>query len=361
MPRLFGRDWSRDELLDRIGEPSQLAGARCADTLRSPESGAGALEMWNSSGLRLTLLPGRCLDIADARFRGMPLCFHAAPGVVGPAFHEPQGEGWLRGWCGGLLTTCGLTFVGHPERDPEEEDEDLGLHGRISFAPARDLAMDAGWEGDDYVVRVRGRMHEAAVFGVNLELRREFRMTLGEPCLRLHDRVVNRSRTLTSPLMVVYHTNPGFPLLDEGTRLLLDSRRSIEWLEDREVGPEDYARARAPSAENHDDVFVHDPRPDAGGMVNVALVNERLAGGLGLYWRFPKAEIPILNQWQHFEAGTYVTGIEPGNCSVLGRARNRAAGTLEHLPPGEARDLHLEMGVLEGAAAIAAFAEQHGL
>ena len=355
MPQLFGRDWTRDELLDHVGDMSQLAGARRSDTVSGPEAGAGFIEMWNSSGLCLTLLPGRCLDIAYAHYRGMPLCFRASPGDVGPAFYEPEGQSWLRGWCGGLLATCGLTFLGHPETDPEEEDEEIGLHGRISYAPAREVVAEGAWEGDDYVVRVRGKMREAIVFGANLELTREIRMRLGEPRFVIHDRVENRSRTVTSPLMLVYHTNPGFPLLDEGSRLVLNSRRTTEWLKDREVGPEEYTTAAAPSAEAHDDVYIHDPVPDAEGYVNVALVNDQLGDGLGLYWRAPKAELPILNQWQHFEAGTYVSGIEPGNCSVLGRARNRASGTLQHIAPGEVREFHLEMGVLDGRDAIAAF------
>jgi hypothetical protein len=159
--------------------------------------------------------------------------------------------------------------------------------------------------------------------------------------------------------MVVYHTNPGFPVLDEGTRLILRSQRTRQWFEDeeeeREVGPEAYTTVCAPVDGKGDSVFVHDPVSDADGIVAVGLLNDRL--GLGLYWKFAKAELPILNQWQHFATGTYVTGIEPGNCSVLGRQRNRAAGTLQHIEPGEVREFHLEMGVLDGAEEMEAFAE----
>jgi hypothetical protein len=88
-------------------------------------------------------------------------------------------------------------------------------------------------------------------------------------------------------------------------------------------------------------------------MVHVGLVNDRL--GLGLTWTFPRRELPILNQWQHFHKGTYVTGLEPGNCSVLGRAWNRKHGTLEYIAPGATRDFHLQLGVLDGAREIRAF------
>jgi len=356
MPHLFGRDWTRAELQARVGDMSQLAAVRRAEWVEGIERGAGLIEVFNASGLCFTVLPGRALDIAFAHYRGLGLCFRGNVGDVGPAFYEPEGDGWLRGFFGGLLTTCGLSFVGHAETDPEEENRELGLHGRLAFLPARNVVAEAQWEGQDYVVRIRGRMREAVVFGTNLEMTREITTVLGEKCLRLHDRVENLGFQ-RSPLMVVYHTNPGFPLLDEGARLVLSSQRSREWFEEleeeREVGPESYTTVSAPTCGRHDRVIVHDPVADATGHVRVALLNDRL--GIGLYWKFPKDELPILNQWQHFEAGTYVTGIEPGNCSVLGRQRNRMAGTLEYLAPGEQREFHLEIGVLDGPEEMAAW------
>lgn len=352
MPRLFGQEYRKRELLDRVGDMSQLAGARRAELVEGNEQGAGLIEVFNASGLCFSVLPGRALDIASAHFQGMSLCFRSSTGDVGPAFYEPRGFGWLRGFFGGLVTSCGMTFVGHPERDPEEEDEELGLHGRLSYLPAKSVVAESGWEGEDYVVRVRGRVREAVVFGTNLELSREISTVLGEKCLRIHDRIENGSVDRT-PLMVVYHCNPGFPLLDAGTRLVVESERTTEWLEDREVGPEVYTVARGPEAEARDDVFVHRLRPDAAGDARVALINDRLR--LGLYFRFPVREMPILNQWQHFHRGTYVTGIEPGSASVLGRAWNRRHGTLEYLSPGETREFHLEIGVLQGEEEIRAF------
>lgn len=353
MVRLFGTTWESEVLRDHVGDMSQLAGARRAATVEGPQRGADGIQLWNSSGLELTLLPGRCLDVSAATYRGASLCFRSHTGETGPAFYEPAGDGWLRSFYGGLVVTCGLTFVGHAETDPVVENRELGLHGRISNAPADGVAVEGRWEEPGrYVVEARGRMREGAVFSPCLELRRKIRMELGVPGFTIEDEVENLSRTAHSPLMVVYHTNPGFPLLAEGTRLLLRSRRSIEWMNGREVTPERYATAGPPAHLPRDEVYLHDLEPDAAGNVEVALVNDRLFGGTALTWRYRKEELPILNQWQHFEAGCYVTGIEPGNCSVLGRAANRAAGTLQSIGPGEVRRFRLQMAVLEGTAAI---------
>jgi hypothetical protein len=352
---LFGKKWTRAALQNHVGDISQLIGARRAELMEGNERGAGLIEVWNSSGLRLSLLPGRGLDIAHAEYKGMALNFRSNTGDLGPAFYEPEGFGWLRGFFGGLLATCGLTFVGHPESDAKEEKTEQGLHGRVSFIPAKRVSIDESWEGDDCVVRVRGRVREAIVFGVNLELTREITMRLGEKRFFIRDRVENLGRTMTSPLMVVYHTNPGFPVVAEGTRLVVASRSVYESKEKRPVDSKMWKVVRAPTTAKDDHVYVHDPIADRSGHVHVGLINDRLGDGLGLYWRYRKSELPILNQWQHFEMGTYVTGIEPGNCNVFGRQANRNEGTLQKIGPGETREFNLEMGVLDGRREIAAF------
>ena len=352
MPKLFGKNYTKRQLLDRVGDISQLAGSRVGQLTQGNERGADLIEVFNASGLNFTVLPGRSLDIAAATYKGMSLCFRGNTGDVGPAFYEPQGFGWMRGFFGGLLTSCGLTFVGHPETDPEEENIELGLHGRLSFIPAKNVGAEGTWNGGDYTVQLSGKMREAEVFGTNLEMTRQIATTLGEKSIRIHDRVENLSVD-PSPLMLVYHTNPGFPLLDAGTRLVLNAKKSTEWEKDQEVGPEEYTVVSAPQKKAHDDVYVHRPIADSRGNVHVGLINDKLA--LGLYWKFPIKEIPILNHWQHFHRGTYVTGIEPGNCSVLGRAWNRKHKTLQYIQPGEVRDFHLEIGVLDGKKEIESF------
>jgi hypothetical protein len=189
-----------------------------------------------------------------------------------------------------------------------------------------------------------------------LEMTRQMSTVLGESVIRLHDRVENLG-TDPAPLMVLYHTNPGWPLLDVGARLLVQSGKTTDWLKDEDVSPDVYTKMAGPRQRMHDDVYVHRPRADRRGDAHVALINDRL--GLGLYWKFPRKQMPVLSQWQHFHRGTYVTGIEPGNCSALGRAWNRKNRTLEYLEPGQTRDFHLEMGVLDGEKEIRAYERAH--
>lgn len=77
------------------------------------------------------------MDISLAGFKGTNLVFLTCNGETHPAFFEPENIGWLRTFTGGLLTTCGLTYNGGPVTDGNEQ---LGLHGRYSTIPAKQVA-----------------------------------------------------------------------------------------------------------------------------------------------------------------------------------------------------------------------------
>ena len=66
---LFGRKYDRRTLLDRVGDMSQLAGARKAELVEGNERGADLIEVFNASGLCFSVLPGRALDIASAHYK----------------------------------------------------------------------------------------------------------------------------------------------------------------------------------------------------------------------------------------------------------------------------------------------------
>jgi len=92
-------------------------------------------------------------------------------------------------------------------------------------------------------------------------------------------------------------------------------------------------------------VFYHQVAADPEGRVLIALVNEKLP--LGLYVKYNRNQLKNLVQWKMLGQGAYVLGIEPANCHVEGRARERERGTLEFLPPGAKKNFSLEVGVLD--------------
>ena len=356
MPQLFGSALTRQQLLPQVGDMRQVAGVRLAELADGPERGVRVADVYTGSGFAFTVLLDRGMDIGAATYNGRALAWQAQPGTPAPSFYEPAGLGWLRTFHGGLVATCGLTYAGAPSVD---QGQALGLHGRIGHIPARHVYADAEWEGDAYVIRVQGKMRETVIFGEDLLLNRRITAWMGESRLLIEDTVENIGY-LPAPHMMLYHCNFGWPLIAEGTELIVPSTKISPRDAIAQAGWGEATRFEAPQAGYAEQVFFHDTRADAEGYVTAILANRVLdqGRGFGAYVRYHQAELPRLVEWKQMGAGTYVVGIEPANCLVMGRADERARGTLVTLAPGEKREYSVEIGALPGNAAIDALARQ---
>lgn len=346
-----GRD--RSFLMRRMGSMSQLAGLRRCILADGKATGVEAVDVKTGSGLEFTVLPGRGMDIAWANYKGVPLSYMSKTGVTAPGYYESEGDRWLRSFFGGLLTTCGLSNVGPACEGPSGKH---GLHGRIANTGAENVCVSEGWEGGSYVMSVSGRLREAAVFGENLTLTRNITAVLGERRFTLTD-VVENHACEPYPLMLLYHFNIGYPILDGKSKLICNSR-VMPRDEDAAQHVDEYARMHKPRKGQSEEVFFHDLRADGDGMVKAALVNHDLE--LGVYLKFDKRELNYFTEWKMLSEGEYVLGMEPGNCNPVSLARQIAEGEAEMLSPGEKRSFHIEFGVLDGERKIAGFVRENG-
>ena len=343
MPELYGRRYSREELLRRVGRLDQVAGIEPCVLSDGTAQGTRALRVSTGAGLDVTVLPDRCLDIPRATYNGRSLCWHGPAGVVAPQFYEPEGTGFLRSFFGGLVTTCGLRNFGPPYTDG---DERFPMHGRIGNLPAHDVSWGADWQGDECVFWIEGTVRETRLFGENMTLHRRITTSLGATSLRIENTVRNEGWR-DEGHMILFHMNPGFPLLDEGARLRVDPLDVHPRDAEAQKGLDVYDRFSAPRADFHEQVFVLDLRPDDAGYTTATLVNERLDGGLGLRLRFRKDQLPYMMEWRQLGEGAYVLGLEPANCPTIeGRAAAVERGTLPILKPGEERRYDIDVAVL---------------
>jgi hypothetical protein len=342
MVQLFGQQFTRSDLLQRIGDISQIAGVRILRLEDGIEEGVRLIEVRTGTGFRYNVLPSRGMDVSFAEYRGIPLSWRSCTRDVSPAFYEPAGDGWHRLFYGGMVITCGLTNVGAPCVDQGEE---LGRHGRISATPAESVYADGQWEGDEYHLIVRGRMREAAFWDENLAMTRRIHSRLGASWFRIEDEVENHGFS-PRPLMFLYHINIGFPLLSKESTVLIPSKKTMAM--DPSLNAGGFSELHDPRPDASSQVYYHDTASDPDGIVTAALINERLP--LGLYVRYRKDQLKNLVQWKMLGQGDYVLGIEPANCHVEGRAAERARGTLEFIAPGEKRQFYLELGVLDSEA-----------
>jgi len=348
MAELFGQSMSRMQILERVGNIAQLCDARMMEFTEGRATGVRTVEVTTGSGFAFTIVPSRCLDISRASFKGVPLAWQSAVGETSPFSYQPEGMEWLRGFFGGLLTTCGLSYSSHP---CEDEGELLGLHGRAANIPAEDVAVTRTWDGDEYRLSISGIVREVGVFKDNLVLHRTIETSLGASTLRITDRIRNAGFR-DSPLMMLYHINPGWPIVSEHSHLIAPVGGSTYFDENARSEPDQWSSFLPPQENYSERCYLHDMVPDRNGSVRLALVNETM--GIGVSMTYPKAEFPRFIQWKMMNRGEYVVGIEPGNITG-NRVQMRADGTLEMLAPGEERTFSIELGVLSGIEEIKNF------
>jgi hypothetical protein len=347
----------RGGLLRRVGRLEQFAGVRLVTLEDGSERGVRVLEFRSGSGFDLDVLVDRGFDVGRCSHGGRSLTWLSPTGVRGPWFAEQEGLGWLRGFGGGLLTTCGLDHAFGPAVDnaarfhyPGKQTESYGLHGRVSSTPARLLGYGERWDGDRCVLFAEGEVRQAAVFGEQLVLRRRIEVRAGESRLTIADEVANDGFDPVTH-MLLYHVNVGWPVVDDGAEVLAPAT-SVRSRGGEPIGG--YRQLHGPAAGYVEQVFEHDLAAEPDGRVPVAVVNRAL--GLGAYQVYRRDQLPFHFVWRMLGEGTFVVGIEPSTNRPAGRAAARERRELVELAPGERRRYELELGALDGAAEIDRFA-----
>lgn len=327
----------KDELFRYIGNINQIGGSRHYTLSEGRGRGMRAIDVNTGSGLQYTILPDRGMDISLASFMGKNLVYLSYNGETHPAFYEPQGLGWLHTFTGGLLTTCGLTWLGAPVKDGDEE---LGLHGRYSTIPARQVADLSEWVGDEYHIRLRGIIDEGRIFGTRLRVEREISSVAGKSTLNIKDIVTNTGSAM-SPYTILYHMNLGYPLLSEYAELILEPEKTVAATPFASDGLGEFRRFTKPQAGIQEQVYFHTVKPDGKGAGRVTLQNRQI--GVSLTIRFNAAELPFLTEWKMMGSGDYVLGLEPCNVPAKNRVALREENLLPYLKPGESVTNNIEV------------------
>lgn len=334
---------SKADLLKYVGHMDQLAGMKPYTFREGKKGGVDAVDLWNGAGLYMTILSGRASDIYSLTFRGQSLCWLSGLGVSNPEFMRTGDFEWEKNFSGGMLATCGLTTAGLPSVD---EGETLRLHGDISNIPSETAVCRTYWQGDDYCLEYSARTYQVRPYGENLCLTRTITVKMGENIVRIHDKVENLGFQKT-PLMMIYHLNFGYPLLDEGAELYLtyDKRYPTSALAEKTVEqigiitpPDSGYRARA---------YNHTVRADAQGYAYASLLNDKK--GLGATVKFRADTLNQFNLWKCLQKRDYVVGLEPCNCRTWGRDKARENGDLVFLEPMESTELSFEIQIHSNA------------
>ncbi|HDQ00458.1 MAG TPA: DUF4432 family protein [bacterium] len=343
--QIFGQNLSRRELEARLGSIENVIGVRRIELQEGQQAGVEMAHVRTGAGLSYYVNLSRALDIGLTEFCGTPISWQSVNGETHPSYFEPEGTGWLRSAAGGLLMSCGLTQVGAP---CEDQGEKLGIHGRIHHLPASQIAAEAHWRGEKYQMRVSGVINENRIFGENIKLTREIISYLGENRIIIQDRIENVGFQST-PHMVLYHFNFGFPLMSEKTQIHFPSKRVVPREPDLPI--QGYDQYQVPEIDYPERVYYHqDLELCDEKHACVEIDNPQFPVGIGkgsfplkVRLRWETSWLDRLIQWKMPGAGVYALGVEPSNCFVGGRVAERERGSLQMIEPGERRDYGLEI------------------
>lgn len=336
---LFGKDVDKDFLRKRYANMDAVAEAKESMLLNGRGAGVKSIDVKNGGGLRFSVLPTRGMDLVGAEYKGIPLSYLSKTGVVHPAYFEKDGLGFLRNFFCGLVTTCGLTYMGAP---CEDQGESLGLHGRISNTPAESYSIDKYWEDGDYKICITGKTRESSVFGENMTLTRTVSTSIGANKIIIHDTIENEGFK-PQPLMVLYHCNFGYPIISEDSEVSISAPYRVT-ARDEEGDVSRCLQFEEPKSGYNEQVFLYDV-DKKNATCTVKVCNRKL--GIGVYVKYNPEQLPYMSQWKVMDTDEYVFGIEPSTWTVFGRNEARKRNELIYLKPGEKKEIEFEIGVVE--------------
>ena len=331
--RMYGQEaeWS-----GKISNHCQLGGIETS--ILDNGAGKGVRIAWvdTGSGLRFKVVLDRGMDIAEAFYNKHSLAWISHAGVTSPDQSVTSGTNWSNGFGGGLLTTCGLTHTGDPERD---EYGQRGTHDRISHISAMvESIVLPDLKKGDLRMSITGRMCQYTMFGPQLELKRTISAVLGTSKIIIEDEVTNLGNE-SVPHMLLYHFNFGWPLIEEGTEISATG----EWKSRGRDADDaifncnnDYKKCKAPNDAhngNGESVAFIDIKPEPSGICECAISNHNIP--LQVKLQFKKEQLPWLTNWQHWGRNEYVIGLEPGTHPPVGQSIARQDQTLLFIRPRE--------------------------
>lgn len=362
MPTLFGKHYTRAELMRRVGHISQIGGVQLLASEDGVSRGVRYLEFRTGTGLHFKVAVERGMDVGCCEYRGQSLAW--IPPTMLPApwyFEQQEGFGWLRTALGGFNNSCGMIHIGNPETAdvshynfPARAKETYGVHDRMALIPGQLTRYGERWDGDECILEAEGKVVQAQTYGENLVMTRRYTARLGEARFFMRDEIENAG-FLPTEHMLLYHINIGFPVVDDGSEFVAPVRKPPSIPDGLPVSdPNEYARFIAPQKDWLLQGFELDMAAEDDGSVPLAIVNR---ANFGVYVVYNQRQMPQYLEWRMMGEGQYAVGIEPCT-NTFGRDIARDLGQLIVLQPGDRRVYDLEVGVLDGAEAVRAFRER---
>ena len=322
------------KLLKKLGNIDQIAGIRNAKIIGGRGEDIRIAEFYNAAGLRFTLVPDLGMDLFELSYKGVNFAFQSKNGMTSPqAFNAMNGE-FAEQWPGGMMVTCGLDNVG----GHTSEGGIFPTHGRIGYVPAKHFGTTAYWEGDRYILKAQGQIHQTKMYSRHLEIQRSVTTEMNSRTIRIHDTITNYEAE-DEPYMLLYHVNFGYPLLDRETEVSVPGAKETHPMNDLSKDP---VHMMDPVDGRTEELYLH---TGFGEMGKGRIFNPKL--GLGAEVTFTTEHLPNLMEWKNMKSHDYVLALEPCNTFNIDRAEASRQGKIAVIPAYSSIETEIGISILD--------------
>lgn len=269
----------------------------------------------NNGKLRFLINESKACDIMQVYHKGVNISFISKNGFT------KRELPFASRFEGGMIYTCGLDNAGRREG--------FEIHGSLHNTPSEVTRCDI----QDGTITVEAVMRCTALFGKNLVLRRRITSKLLGDTVTLEDVLTNEGYR-DENYCLLYHTNLGYPMLDEGAELKLDfsaCESRGEWARENESG----MLVASDAVPNIPECcyFLKMRTPTA------MLENKRL--GKKFVMNYSADTLPCFVVWRSMASGDYALGFEPCTTELSEKFKYRT------LTPGESVSFSVELSVFD--------------
>ena len=269
---------------ERISEFTQVASLRRYTITEGRGKGLDVIDCDNGK-LRFLLNVSKACDMMQLYYKGQNMSFISKNGFM-------QREiPFAKRFEGGMIYTCGLDSAG--ERDGFAE------HGSIHNTPAEIMRAEC----KEQAIVVEAVIRDTEICGKNLVLRRRITTPIGGDTVSVCDTLTNESYR-DENYCLLYHVNIGYPLLDEGAKIVADSDVRLPRTPWAEKNIDTAFSITAPIPNMEETCYYLEPKTSA-----VSLVNEKI--GRKFTVSYSGDTLPNFLEWKSMASGDYALGLEP--------------------------------------------------
>lgn len=315
------------------------------------QEGSKILVIRSKDGLTIALSPTRGMNLLKIEGFGTRMGWDSpVKEVVNPAFinlESRNGLGWLEGF-NEMMVRCGYEWTGHPVA---ADGQIYTLHGKAGNTPASQVEVEVA-DTAPYEIRIRGLVKESTFKKADLQTMTELRYVPGSNSFSLHDVLTNHA-DYPQDYQIIYHSNFGTPILEEGARFLAPMSSISPFNDYAKAGLKTWQTYAGPTKGFDEMVFNIQPLADDNHQTLAAVVNK--AGDKGASIQFDTRQLPVLTLWKNTDSVKqgYVTGIEPGTSYAYPVTIEREQKRVKQLQPGASTQFDLTYTLLHSSEQVA--------